>query len=81
MTGFSRKVLHLSHDQDAAMRVRVEVDVTGTGLWVRYAMLNVPPGRVLEHRFPDGFGACWVRFVPLTDARATAQLIYGGASR
>jgi hypothetical protein len=81
MTGFSRKVVRLSHDQGATIKVRVEVDVTGTGLWVSYAILDVPPGRVLQHRFPDGFGAYWVRFVPLADARATAQLIYGGASR
>jgi len=31
---------------------------------------------VFEHRFPDGFGAYWVRTVALADARATAQLTY-----
>jgi hypothetical protein len=76
MTGFSEKTLRLSHDGRSALGVRVEMDVTGTGLWVPYATFEVPAGRVFEHRFPEGFGAYWVRTVALADARATAQLTY-----
>ena len=45
MTGFSEKTLRLSHDRPAALGVRVEIDLTGSGLWVPYATFNVPAGR------------------------------------
>jgi hypothetical protein len=76
MTGFSEKTLRLSHDGPLVLPVRVEVDLTGSGLWVRYATFDVPAGRTFEHRFPDGFSAYWIRTVALADARATAQLAY-----
>ncbi len=76
MTGFSEKTLRLSHDRPAALGVRVDIDLTGSGLWVPYATFNLPAGRTFEHRFPDGFNACWVRAVALDDARVTALLDY-----
>jgi hypothetical protein len=76
MTGYDLKTLHLSHDQPAPLKVRVEVDLTGTGLWAPYATLDVPPGQTLQHAFPSGFSAYWVRTVALADAKATAQLSY-----
>jgi hypothetical protein len=76
MTGFSRKTLRLSHDRPEPIRVRVDVDLNGTGLWVPYRTFDVPAGRTLEHEFPAGYDAYWVRTAALTDARATAQLSY-----
>ncbi len=76
MTGFSEKVLRLSHTSTGALGVRVEVDLTGTGLWVTYGTFEVPAGQVVEHRFPDGFNAYWVRTVASKDTSATAQLTY-----
>lgn len=76
MTGFSEKTLRLSHDRPAALGVRVDIDLTGSGLWVPYATFNVPAGRTFEHGFPDGFNAYWVRAVALADARVTALLDY-----
>jgi hypothetical protein len=76
MTGFSDKILHLSHRGSAPLGVRVEIDLTGTGAWVSYATYDVPAGRTLDHRFPDGFNAYWLRTVALADGRATAQLTY-----
>ena len=76
MTGFDEKVLRLQHDRPGAIQVRVEIDVAGTGLWVPYATFAVPPGRPFEHRFPAGYGAYWLRTVPLADGRITAQLSY-----
>ncbi|HBY59029.1 MAG TPA: hypothetical protein DEH78_04360, partial [Solibacterales bacterium] len=34
MTGYDRKTLTLSHQQAATVKVRVEIDLTGAGLWV-----------------------------------------------
>jgi hypothetical protein len=76
MTGFSEKTLQLSHSGTGTLAIRIDVDLTGTGLWVPYATFEVPAGRVATHRFPDGYGAYWLRAVPSGDGRATAQLIY-----
>jgi hypothetical protein len=76
MTGFSEKTLHISHDGRSALSVRVDIDLTGTGLWVPYATFDVPPAETIEHRFPDGFNAYWLRTVASTDSRVTAQLAY-----
>ena len=76
MTGFDEKTVRLSHDRPAPIAVRVEIDLTGTGIWVPYGTYDVPAGRVLEHRFPEGFTAYWLRVVAAADARATAQLTY-----
>jgi hypothetical protein len=76
MTGFDEKTLRLGHDRPAPIAVRVEIDLTGTGIWVPYDTYDVPAGRVFEHRFPEGFAAYWLRVVAAADARATAQLSY-----
>jgi hypothetical protein len=76
MTGFSEKTLRLSHDGPAALAVRVEVDLTGSGLWVPYGTFVVPAGRTFEHRFPDGYNAYWLRTAASAGARVTAQLSY-----
>lgn len=76
MTGYDEKTLRLSHRRPSPLKVRIEVDITGTGLWQPYATFDLPPGKPLEHRFPAGFSAYWLRAVPLADAVATAQLAY-----
>ena len=74
MTGYDLKTLRLSHDQPAPLPMRVEVDLTGTGLWVSYSTFDVPPSQTLEHAFPPAFSAYWLRLVALGAATATAQL-------
>ena len=76
MTGYDRKALTLSHQARANVRMRVEVDLTGTGKWVTYATLDVPAGRTLEHRFPDGYQAYWLRVMSEVSTTATAWLVY-----
>jgi hypothetical protein len=71
MTGYDRKLLRLR----STSRVRVEVDVSGTGLWQPYRTFDASE-RTVEHRFADGFEAYWVRFVPDRDGIATATFIY-----
>lgn len=76
MTGYDRKSLQLSHDQSETVQVRVEVDLTGTGLWRTYRTFAVPPGEALEHRFPAAFQAYWARTAADRDCLATAVLVY-----
>ena len=76
MTGYERKTLALSHGGTAAVKMRVEVDVTGSGTWVEYATYAVAPARTVEHVFPDGFQAYWLRVTADAATTATAWLKY-----
>ncbi len=75
-TGYDRKLLKLSHTADGPVAVRVEVDLSGSGDWVSYMTFSVAPDKTLEHRFPAGFNAYWLRTVALETATLSAQLSY-----
>jgi hypothetical protein len=75
-TGYDRKKLTLSHTAATPVRIRVEVDLTGTGSWVTYTALDVPAGKSVHHTFPAGYQAYWLRVVADTSTTASAQLIY-----
>jgi len=76
MTGYDRKRLSLSHRGEVPVRMTVEIDLTGTGLWKAYATFEVNPDETVEHRFPDAFQAYWVRLSADTDVTATAMFTY-----
>ena len=76
MTGFEKKVLHLSHDAGHAVRFDVEVDFLGSGAWKRYQAVEVPATGYVPLVFPDGFSAHWVRVTASADCRASAQFHY-----
>ena len=76
MTGYDRKRLWLSHSAKGTCRFRIEVDISGMGDWKRYDEIAVPVGERVEHRFPEGFGAYWVRVVSDIDTTATATFVY-----
>lgn len=76
LTGYDRKTLTLAHRERTERAFRVEVDMTGTGLWVPYERFVVPPGKPLVHSFPAAFGAYWLRVTAEQDTIATAQLRY-----
>ena len=76
MTGYDAKRLWLSHTSPQAVKMRVEVDVTGDGLWVAYRSFDVPSGQTVLHEFPAAFQAYWVRVAADKDCTATAWLQY-----
>ncbi len=76
MTGYEKKKLTLSHTGAQAVRMRVEVDLTGTGKWVEYASFDVPAGKPHEHVFPEGYQAYWTRVTATADTTATAWFVY-----
>ena len=76
MTGFDKKVLHLSHDEGEAVTFTVEVDFQGNGAWKRYVAVEVPPKGYVPHVFPEGFSAHWVRVTASRDCQASAQFHY-----
>jgi hypothetical protein len=76
MTGYDGKSLTLSHQARETVRMRLEVDLTGTGKWVTYDTFVVPAGQSVKHRFPDGYQAYWLRVVSDVSTTATAWLVY-----
>lgn len=73
-TGYDQK--HLTLTSDKAVKIRVEADITGTGLWVLYQEFEVKPGVEIQHTFPASYGAYWLRCVSDADAVVSAQLRY-----
>lgn len=74
MTGFDKKMLHLSTDK--AVNVDIEIDFMGTGQWKRYGRVSTGAEGYARHIFPDGFSAHWVRLTPDAACRATASFFY-----
>lgn len=74
MTGYDRKRVQLTSTK--AAKIRVEVDYSGTGAWAPYREFAVPAGSPVEHEFPAGFTAYWVRVVADADTTATALFTY-----
>jgi hypothetical protein len=76
MTGFDRKVVHLTHDGDTTVTFRLEVDILGDGTWVGYGDFAVPAGGYRYHVFPEGFSAHWIRVRSDIRCRATVVFVY-----
>lgn len=74
LTGFPRKMLHLSADCSAAFDI--EIDFLGNGEWHRYEQIQVPVEGYAKHIFPDAFSAQWVRLTAKTDCKATAMFYF-----
>ena len=77
MTGFDKKVVHLTHDADRTVGFTIEVDFLGNGTWKTYKTIKVPArGGYAHHEFPDGFSAHWVRVTIDTDCKTTVYFMY-----
>ncbi|MCB9952803.1 MAG: hypothetical protein H6824_17655 [Planctomycetaceae bacterium] len=77
MTGYDQKTVHMSHQSDETVTFTLQLDITGTGVWVDYFQtFDVPPGETVTHRFLEGYSANWIRAVTSADTTATVQLEY-----
>ncbi|MEO6740298.1 MAG: hypothetical protein ABIP20_08600, partial [Chthoniobacteraceae bacterium] len=74
--GYDKRTLKLSHDDARAVKVRVELDLDGTGLWVTHKTIEVQPGGSASYEFPAAIVARWLRVSADADCTATAQLTY-----
>jgi len=75
MTGYDSKRLDVSHDADDAVEMIIEVNFDHNQ-WRQYAKITVPAGKTATHKFPDGFGAHWVRLKSAKACKATAMFVY-----
>ena len=76
MWGYDKRVLTLSHAEKQPVTFRVELDLTGTGLWVLHRSQEVAPGAKVTLEFEPAVQARWLRVTAAEDCTATAQLAY-----
>ncbi|MCA9447825.1 MAG: hypothetical protein KC931_11965 [Candidatus Omnitrophica bacterium] len=76
MTGFDKKVMHLSQDSEETVEFTLEVDFLGDGSWKVYDVFPVGPGGYVHYEFPEGYSAHWVRLRVNRDCTATAYFVY-----
>lgn len=75
--GYDRKRMALENEGDAAVTFHIEIDITGTGSWQRFMLVEVPAKtRTPWHTFPDSLQAYWIRAVASRDTTASVEFIY-----
>ncbi len=74
MTGYDKKLLVFRASDP--VNLKIEVDLTGSGVWQTYQTILFEEGGMLRMQFPDDFSAYWIRFVVDKDCTATAELHY-----
>jgi hypothetical protein len=73
MTGYDRKKITITADRDVTFTIEVNTDLNG---WHPYKKIRVSAGDPVEHVFPEGYNAHWLRIVGDQDCTATAWLKY-----
>ncbi|MBB03724.1 MAG: hypothetical protein CMJ47_13855 [Planctomyces sp.] len=74
MTAYDEKQVTLTSSNPA--RIQLEVDIDGTGLWIPYQTFQLQAGETVQHQFPAGFSAYWVRAISNADTVATVEFVY-----
>ena len=73
MTGYDKKKMTLTADDDVTFTIEVDFDHNG---WHEYRQIEVPGGNSVTHEFPEGFSAHWVRVTADKDCVASALFTY-----
>lgn len=76
MWGYDKRMLTLSLDDAQGVNLKVELDLTGTGLWVTYKEAKLKAGAQLSIEFEPAVQARWLRVTADAACTATAQLKY-----
>jgi len=76
MWGYDKRTLTLSHEAAQEVNFRIELDLTGTGLWVTYQETRLKAGAQLSIEFEPAVQARWLRVTADAACAATAQLTY-----
>lgn len=76
LAGYDKCTISLSHDASDAVKMEVQVDPTGEGLWFPIHTAEVPAGKSIDYTFPEDLYARWLRVTVSKDCNATAQCKY-----
>jgi hypothetical protein len=73
MTGYDKKTISLKADKAVTITLEVDTDLTG---WHIYKEIKIPAGKTIQHVFPEGYSAHWIRATVNKDCIATIWLKY-----
>jgi hypothetical protein len=76
MWAYDQRTLTLSHDQNEPVSFHIELDLTGTGLWVTHKHHEVSPGEETALTFDPAIQARWLRVTADKACAATAWMKY-----
>jgi hypothetical protein len=80
--GYHHRALHLRHQGNQPIRLRLEVDRKGNGTWSPLATVTAAPGALTTHVFSPQEAGAWVRVVALDAADSlTATFTYRAQAR
>ena len=74
MTGYDRKTVEITADED--VNITLEVDVDHQTGFHKYRSFKVKAGETVKHQFETGYSAHWVRAVADRDCKVTAWFVY-----
>lgn len=74
--GYDQRSLTLSHEANVPVHFHIELDLTGTGLWVTWQWREVSPGEDTRLTLDPAIQARWLRVTASEDCTASAQLRY-----
>lgn len=76
LAGYDKRTIALSHDASEPVKMEVQVDPTGEGLWFTIHAAEVAPGKTADYTFAPDLYARWLRVTVSKDCKATAQCRY-----
>ena len=74
MTGYDRKTVEITADED--VNITLEVDVDHQTGFHKYRSFKVKAGETVKHQFETGYSAHWVRAVADRDCKVTVWFEY-----
>lgn len=74
--GYDQRHITLSHEANVPVHFHIELDLTGTGLWVTWQWREVSPGEDAQLMLDPSIQARWLRVSTSEDCTASAQLRY-----
>lgn len=76
LSGFAKRVLHLSHGSPGPVDFTLQIDATGSGTWTNYQTLSVPANSYRHLVLPETLTATWARLATTTDATNVSATFY-----
>ena len=76
VSGFAKRVLHLSHGTASPIDFTLQIDATGTGNWTDYQTITVPANGYRYLVLPETLTATWARLATSTDATNVSATFY-----
>lgn len=76
VSGFAKRVLHLSHTTASPVTFKLQIDAAGNGTWTDHETITVPPNSYTYRVLPETLNATWARLSTSTNADNVSATFY-----